>query len=49
MMEVFRYSTPVGFDDLLMYTDDEVLTGLLFAGSRDKTDAVKTCHSASLQ
>ena len=36
MMEVFRYRTPQGFDDLLLYTDGEVLTGLLFAGSRDE-------------
>ena len=36
MMEVFRYQTPKGFDDLLLYTDGEVLTGLLFAGSRDE-------------
>ena len=36
MMNVFRYPTPEGFDDLLMYTDGEVLTGLLFTGSRDE-------------
>ena len=49
MMNVFRYPTPEGFDDLLMYTDGEVLTGLLFAGSRDETNVVETCHGASLQ
>ena len=48
MMNVFRYPTPKGFDDLLMYTDGEVLTGLLFAGSRDKMNLVEMCHGASL-
>ncbi len=48
MMEVFRYPTPEGFDDLLIYTDGEVLTGLLFAGSRDETNVVETQNFASL-
>ena len=47
-METFRYSTLEGFDDLLIYTDGVVLTGLLFAGSHDETNAVETCHGASL-
>ena len=52
MMEVFRYPTPEGFDDLLIYTDGEVLTGLLFAGSRDEnkhvSDVVETRRATSL-
>jgi methylated-DNA-[protein]-cysteine S-methyltransferase len=35
-MATYLYSTPEGFDDLLMCTDGEVLTGLWFAGSRDE-------------
>lgn len=35
-MATYLYSTPEGFDDLLMSTDGEVLTGLWFAGSRDE-------------
>jgi methylated-DNA-[protein]-cysteine S-methyltransferase len=35
-MDVFRYQTPEGFDDLLMSTDGTVLTGLWFTGSRDE-------------
>ena len=52
MMEVFRYPTPDGFDDLMLYTDGEVLTGLLFAGSRDDHkqlfDVVETRRATSL-
>ena len=47
-MKFFCYPTPEGFGDLLLYTDCEVLTGLLFAGSRNETNAVETCHGASL-
>jgi len=47
-MKVFRYSTPEGFDDLLIYTEGEVLTGLLFAGSRNETNVVETFHETSL-
>ena len=32
----YLYPTPEGFDDLLMSTDSEVLTGIWFAGSRDE-------------
>jgi methylated-DNA-[protein]-cysteine S-methyltransferase len=52
MMNIFRYPTPEGFDDLLMYTDGKVLTGLLFAGSRDEykqfSNVVETQHFAFL-
>ena len=51
-MDVFRYPTPEGFDDLLMSTDGEVLTGLWFAGSRDENKhplgVVETRHGTSL-
>ena len=47
-METFRYSTPEGFDDLLIYTDGEVLTGLLFVGSHDETNVVETRRATSL-
>jgi methylated-DNA-[protein]-cysteine S-methyltransferase len=51
MMNVFRYLTPEGFDDLLLYTDGEVLTGLLFAGSfnehKQLSTAVETQHFTS--
>ena len=51
-MNTYLYPTPDGFDDLLMRTDGEVLTGLWFAGSRDENKhvlgIVETCHGASL-
>ena len=51
-MDTFRYPTPEGFDDLLMCTDGEALTGLWFEGSRDankhSSGIVETCHGASL-
>ena len=51
-MDVFRYPTPEGFDDLLMCTDGKALTGLWFAGSRDENKhplgVVETRHGTSL-
>ena len=51
-MDVFRYQTPEGFDNMLMLTDGEVLTGLWFEGSRDANkhvpNLVETRHGASL-
>ena len=51
-MEVFRYQTPEGFDNMLMSTDGEVLSGLWFEGSHDAdkhmSNLVETCHGASL-
>ena len=35
-MDVYRYQTPEGFDDILMCTDGKALTGLWFEGSRDE-------------
>ena len=47
-MKVFCYPMPEGFDDLLIYTDGEVLTGLLYAGSHDDTSIVETRRATSL-
>ena len=51
-MDVYRYQTPEGFDNMQMCTDDEVLTGLWFAGSRDEnkhiSDVVETQNVVSL-
>ena len=51
-MEVYRYQTPEGFDNMLMSTDGEVLSGLWFEGSRDAdkhiSNLVETCRGASL-
>ena len=51
-MEVFRYQTPEGFDDMLMSADGEMLTGLWFEGSRDadkqSLDVVETRRATSL-
>ena len=35
--ELLRYNTPDGFDDLIMESDGEVLTGLRFEGGRNAT------------
>ena len=52
MRFIQRYPTPEGFDDLLMCSDGETLTGLWFEGSRDANNhllnLVETCHDASL-
>ena len=37
MLYTRHYATPPGFDDLLMASDGEVLTGLSFCGSRDES------------
>lgn len=51
-MDVYRYQTPEGFDNMLMSTDGEVLSGLWFEGSRDAdkhiSNLVETCRGASL-
>ena len=52
MAFIYRYHTPKGFDDLLMRTDGEALTGLWFEGSRDEYKFTRVpmeiCHGASL-
>ena len=52
-MTVFRYPTPEGFDDLLIYTDGKMMTGISFAGSRDENKhimgIVETRRATSLQ
>ena len=51
-MNTYLYSTPEGFDDLLMSTDGKALIGLWFAGSRDENKhplgVVETRHGSSL-
>ena len=51
-MDVFRYQTPEGFDNMLMCTDGDALTGLWFEGSRDAnkhiSNLVETRHGTSL-
>ena len=51
-MDVYRYQTPEGFDNMQMCTDGEVLTGLWFAGSRDEnkhiSDVIETQNVAPL-
>ena len=36
MTYIWRYETPEGFDDMLMNSDGEHLTGLWFEGSDDE-------------
>ena len=43
-----RYYTPEGFDNLLMSSDGEVLTGLWFEGSRNEGCFVETFQETSL-
>ena len=51
-MEVYRYQTPEGFDNMLMCTDGEMLTGLWFEGLHDadkqSLDVVETRRATSL-
>ena len=51
-MEVYRYQTPKGFDNMLMSTDGEALTGLWFEGLHDadkqSLDVVETRRATSL-
>ena len=44
----YRYATPEGFDNLLICSDGEVLTGLWFEGSREAENLVETQDFASL-
>ena len=51
MMDTFRYPTPEGFDDLLMCSDGEALTGLWFEHLRNEnqyaSDIVETFPETS--
>ena len=48
-MRLFRYTTPEGFDNLLICSDGKVLTGLWFEDTRKQPLLlVETCHGASL-
>ena len=43
MIYFLSYRTPTGFDDLCMSSDGEVLTGLWFAGKRDRVGEITEC------
>ena len=49
-MKIFqqRYHTPEGFSDLIMYSDGEVLIGLLFENSRDSRKFARGGDTADL-
>ena len=48
MMKLFRYTTPEGFNDLLICSDGKVLTGLWFEDTRKHPSfPVETCQGAS--
>lgn len=42
------YKTPDGFDDILMNSDGEFLTGLWFAASRDASKHIVNCEEREL-
>ena len=44
MNYTWKYKTPEEFDDLVMHGDDEALTGLWFAGSRDDMRDARGCE-----
>ena len=48
MTPLYRYHTPEGFDDLLICSEGEVLTGLWFEGSHDESDVAEIQDFASL-
>ena len=39
-----KYKTPVGFDDIVLYSDGEYLTGLYFIGSKDENKQIVNCE-----
>ncbi|MDK7191252.1 hypothetical protein QP804_08435 [Aerococcus urinae] len=41
MLFTWTYSTPKVFDDIILRSDGQALTGLYFAGSKDATDLIK--------
>ena len=45
---ICTYKTPEGFDNLVMETDDEVLTGLWFSGTRDAARRGEVVESSDL-
>lgn len=48
MVYKWIYKTPNGFDDMLMNSDGEFLTGLWFIGSRDSIKHVNDCEEKQL-
>lgn len=48
MVYKWIYKTPDGFDDMLMNSDGEYLTGLWFIGSRDASKHIVDCEEKKL-
>ena len=48
MVYKWVYKTPDGFDDMLMNSDGEYLTGLWFIGSRDASKHIVDCEEKNL-
>ena len=47
-MYIFRYKTQEKYSDLLMVSDGEYLTGLIFEGSKDMDKICSCCEERSL-
>ena len=47
-MYIFRYKTQEKYSDLLMVSDGEYLTGLIFEGSKDMAKICSCCEERSL-
>ena len=48
MVYKWKYKTPNGFDDILMNSDGEYLTGLWFIGSKDASKHIFDCEEKFL-
>ena len=48
MVYKWLYKTPDGFDDMIMNSDGEYLTGLWFIGSRDSSKHITNCEEKNL-
>lgn len=48
MIYKWIYKTPDGFDDMIMNSDGEYLTGLWFMGSRDEVKHTLSCNECEL-
>lgn len=48
MIYKWLYKTPEGFDDILMNSDSEYLTGLWFVGSKDSNKNTVDCIEKNL-
>ena len=48
MIYKWLYKTPSEFDDILMNSDGEYLTGLCFIGSKDENKQIVNCEEKEL-